>query len=1115
MLSQTANLRSLEEYIEAFESARSRDDDVELSDYLPERQDPAYKGALTELIRVDMEFGWREGKPRRLEDYRALYPEAFADEEALRAVAFEEYRQRRQAGESPSPAEYQKRFGISIGFWPRPDKGASDTPLALPPGKSARAEKAAAPTQPPRSPDESFRADSLVEAAAAYRHFREGGPNASIDSWCASVDGSIAANLFRDVHRYDPKAAERLARAVKTMPEVGTHFLGFHLVEELGRGAFGRVFLAHQGDLANRPVALKIATNIFGESQTLAQLQHTNIVPIYSTHRADPFQAVCMPYYGGTTLAHVLQTLEDKKTIPASGKDLVSTINDRKHSTRTGRQSSHRASSQPRQEPIASATDSAVSSGITPAPVLDDAPHVDLKYLEGLSYVDAVLWIGSRLADGLTHAHDRGVLHRDLKPANILLTDEGQPMLLDFNLSEDTKHRLAGSAASIGGTLPYMAPEHLEAFGDGKRPVDARSDIYSLGIILFELLTRRHPFPIHRGATKEILPLLIADRVKALPKLRRYNRAVSPAVESIVRHCLEPDPARRYQTARELHEDLERQQKSLPLKHAPEPSFRERLRKWGRRHPVLTSWGTMTAFALLAMAGLAGAVAASVERLRHLEDMESFHRFRAEFQDAQLMLYERTGSDEKVEEGLRECRKALDRYQVLGNPAWDELPQFRRLPEDKRDHLRDDLGELLLMSARATTLRAQPPQVREFARDALHLNDLALACFGQQQAPKAVWQQRADLVAVLGDDQEADRLKKKADSTPDRTARDYYLSAHLHYKNGNYRKALPLLEEATHQDPQNFPAWFTKAMCHFSLVQYQDAVACFGVCVALRPEVAPAWYNRGLGHLEQRHWKQAVADFNSAITLKADMADAYIARALAYEGLEKYRESIADFTKAIDVGAARTRVYFMRAVVRRKAGDKEGAQRDRDEGLRRKPTDDVSWIARGLERLEQDPKVALADFDEALKVNPLSFAALQNKAHVLGEWLHRDEDAVAVLDKSIGLYPDSHLPRAGRGVHLARLGKRTAAHADAQAALLQDTQARNLYQVGCIYALTAKEHPEDRFRAFELLSLGLKAGFGLDIVDKDSDLDPLRKYPEFKRLVDAARALQSGRADEP
>src|SRR6266404_8057496 len=86
-----------------------------------------------------------------------------------------------------------------------------------------------------------------------------------------------------------------------------------------------------------------------------------------------------------------------------------------------------------------------------------------LEMLQGLSFVQAVLWMASRLADGLGHAHERGILHRDLKPANVLLTDDGQPMLLDFSVAEDIKRcSRAVSAGQVGGTLTYMAPEHLE-----------------------------------------------------------------------------------------------------------------------------------------------------------------------------------------------------------------------------------------------------------------------------------------------------------------------------------------------------------------------------------------------------------------------------------------------------------------------------------------------------------------------------------------------------------------------------------------------------------------------------------------------------------------------------
>ena len=110
------------------------------------------------------------------------------------------------------------------------------------------------------------------------------------------------------------------------------------------------------------------------------------------------------------------------------------------------------------------------------------------------------------MADGLAHAHERGILHRDLKPANILLGDDGEPLLLDFNLAADTKLRGPASAALIGGTLPYMAPEHLQALRGEDRTLDARSDLYSLGVILFELLTGNHPFETHQARCARFCP---------------------------------------------------------------------------------------------------------------------------------------------------------------------------------------------------------------------------------------------------------------------------------------------------------------------------------------------------------------------------------------------------------------------------------------------------------------------------------------------------------------------------------------------------------------------------------------------------------------------------------
>src|SRR5262249_7616699 len=286
------------------------------------------------------------------------------------------------------------------------------------------------------------------------------------------------AELFADLHRSDPEADHLQAQSAVAMPEVGTELLGFRLLAELGQGAVGRVYLAQQGDLANRYVGLKGSPTIDQESRRLAQLQHTNIVPVYSIHRAGPLQAVCMPYFGATTLSAVLRQLQGRESLPKSGRDLISTIAGYRSTVReASSSSSHPSATIPAATPDSAPQPSSIASVVPPCV----GSSVNLEILQGLSYVEAVLWIGSKLVDGLAHAHERGIVHRDLKPANILLTDEGQPMLLDFDLAHDTKLRGRAAMAHIGGTLPYMAPEQIMAFRAETLLLDYRGDIYSFG----------------------------------------------------------------------------------------------------------------------------------------------------------------------------------------------------------------------------------------------------------------------------------------------------------------------------------------------------------------------------------------------------------------------------------------------------------------------------------------------------------------------------------------------------------------------------------------------------------------------------------------------------------
>ena len=264
---------------------------ADLEGFLPTSEHPLYLSVLRELVRVDLEYGWQRHQPRSLEDYRRRFPALFADPASLEAVAFEEYRLRQQAGELPYPGEYRERFGVHTDDWPvSPDTEGADADLEI------------------------------------TRVVSSDGPSGSDLAYQAYLQAKAAAAVTQ------PTAEEARERSVR--PRVGSKFLGFLLEEELGRGAFGHVYLAKQGELADRYVALKVSADLPGESQTLAQLQHTNIVPIYSVHRAPPFHAVCMPFLGRTTLADVLKELRVRDALPGSGKELVSTLDACKSVTR-------------------------------------------------------------------------------------------------------------------------------------------------------------------------------------------------------------------------------------------------------------------------------------------------------------------------------------------------------------------------------------------------------------------------------------------------------------------------------------------------------------------------------------------------------------------------------------------------------------------------------------------------------------------------------------------------------------------------------------------------------------------------------------------------------------
>ena len=951
---------------------------------------------------------------------------------------------------------------------------------------------------PPARPD-------LEAAATVYLKAQARTDGADHAATVSPGDVAAVDPLFQELHRSSPEGAKRLAEGLTSMPSLGDLFLGFRIVEELGRGAFGRVFLAHQGDLAGRLVALKVSAELPGESKTLAQLQHTNIVPIFSAHQALPLHAVCMPYFGRATLADLLEDVEGQPSLPDSGREFLKVVNSRRSGARPGSV----AGSAPGQiGPPGSDHDLPVLP-ITPAAGAEESGSETLQRIGKLSYVDAVLWMGSRIADGLAHAHGRGILHRDLKPANILMTDDGQPMILDFNLSEDLKEGIDASTASAGGTLRYMSPEHLERFLGGAVAVDARSDLFALGVILYELLTGRPPYEIYAGHSIRVLRQMIVDRQVAPPSLRSFNPAVSPAVESIVRHCLEPDRERRYHAASEVHTDLERHLANYPLQHATEPSVAERVCKWTRRHPRVGSTSTVLVVSAVLLVALSSALLVRGRRLAGLEAASDLARFHAEANSICLLIGHRATERADRAEGAARAKTLLARYHVLDDPQWTARPAFLALTTEGRSQLRNDVAEVLLMLAEATKLdaieRPNGPQRVELVRSALRFDELGKANFAQGKEPQAFVVLQATLIGLLGQEDEAARLAAEANKLPLRTARDHYLAAAVLTARGEYAQALPLAEEATRLDPSHFWSYFILGVCHEHLGHDADAMAYFTTGTALRPDFAEAWFYRGMAQLRRVRPDQAIADFDRAAKLRPDWFEPPLNRALVYRDMGDHCRADNDLTHALALGAPAARVYFLRAAERRAEGDRRGADADLAEGLKHEPTDVLGWISRGNARLATHPEAALDDYARALKMNSRSRDAIQYSAYVLSNLPGRNDEVIQMFDRGIAAHPDYATFWASRGVNHAILGHRAESHRDAREALWRDTSPEIRYQVAGIYATTSKTHPEDRTEAYRLLASALRAGYGFDLIETDQELEAIRNQPEFAALIDSAR----------
>jgi serine/threonine protein kinase/WD40 repeat protein len=385
-------------------------------------------------------------------------------------------------------------------------------------------------------------------------------------------------------HLSDPRGATALAPSSSEGLAAELPLGDFRIVREVGRGGMGVVYEAIQLSLGRR-VALKVLPFVAtldgrqlqrfkNEAHAAAQLHHTNIVPVYAVGCERGVHYYAMQFIDGQTLAELIDELRQLAGLDAPAR-------------------------------------SAAGAAEAATPVA--AALVTERSAKNPAFFRTAARLGRQAAEALEHAHQLGVVHRDIKPANLLVDPRGHPWITDFGLAQvqsDTKLTLTGD---LVGTLRYMSPEQALA---KQVAIDHRTDVYSLGATLYELVTLE---PLFAGADRQELLRQIAFEEPRPP--RRLNKAVPAELETIILKAVEKNPADRYATAQELADDLERFLKDESIR-AKRPSLFQRARKWARRHQSIV-WSAVVATVvvlLLAVAMLALTNVRTREEKKRTED---------------------------------------------------------------------------------------------------------------------------------------------------------------------------------------------------------------------------------------------------------------------------------------------------------------------------------------------------------------------------------------------------------------------------------------------------------------------------------------------------------------
>lgn len=710
----------------------------------------------------------------------------------------------------------------------------------------------------------------------------------------------------------------------------------YRILREVARGGMGVVYEAVQESLG-RHVALKVlptpvqasSTHLKrfqSEARAAAKLHHTNIVPVFGVGEHEGVHFYAMQFIRGQGLDTVIAELRRLRQTPAAEK-------------KSGSKPPATPAAPPENESIAQGLITGRFSAPKVAPPADSAATKAnaisttgiLQQKSDTRYYRSVAQVGVQVAEALAHAHQQGVLHRDIKPGNLLLDDLGSVWITDFGLAKSEGSAEITSQGDIVGTLRYMAPERFAGKSDG------RSDIYSLGLTLYELLTLQPAFDATDKA--KLIDLMLHQ---PNPQPRKIDSHIPRDLEIIVLKVMAKAPEDRYDTAQEVADDLRRFLDDKPI-HARRPNLVQRFRKWARRHRAAVT----TALVGLVVAGalLAGAIGRSLSQRAAALAVTTAE---VEKDLAESVEHQKHGRIPKAIEATNQALAAL----ASGTP--DE--ELRKRVKDRRRDLQmiADIEDARLAIYAASTELAEPVDLTRM--DAIYQRlfekfELKVEGMEPEKAAEAIKARSVsvELAAALGDWAMARRIiwnkggqrdtpdswkhllavARAADPDPTRNRiRDTLAELEEKALNDLLTKlapedlpvptilllvevvgitdakspALDLFRAAQRLHPDNF--WINHhlaiALFNAEPPQWEDVVRFYSVALACRPEHPVVWLELGNALSERGKLKEAEAAYRRAIQYKPDFGIAHYCLGNTHRDLGDLDAARDCFLKAIE-----------------------------------------------------------------------------------------------------------------------------------------------------------------------------------------------------------------------